>query len=119
MKSYFKIVAWINAGLWAINGIATMASSYLARELVYIDFIVGTTFILIALYNYLKAKNTLLFIEQYKNTCKAENYEEAPGYFNKFILFQNISLIIFTVIAIVVSAAVYSRIFTEGVSVFG
>jgi len=54
MIQYFKMLSYLNAGLWIMLCLMTIGSSYLNPSTFIISCVVGTIFLLVGVYNHYK-----------------------------------------------------------------
>ncbi len=110
----YKIAANFSIVLWFIDGLLTIGSIINGTIGLFINIIMGIIFMLISLYIYLKVKNVIRIINHSEDLTTKNK-----AIYNRFIFIE----ITFTFISITVGSialsGIASRVFGEGLAVFG
>lgn len=113
-KILYKIFSNISVFLWCITGILTIGSLFNSATGIFINITVGMMFILTSYFLYLKSKNFLKLI----NDIDQFNDNSAVKY-QKVLFFELVFSVIVSFIGLISLSAVISRVFAEGLTVFG
>ncbi|MGO4292201.1 hypothetical protein [Chitinophaga sp. RAB17] len=113
MIRIYIIASWLNVLLWSLIGLFTIGSIVLSSNVLVINLIVGTIFLLIAALFFFKA----FFLV--KGVRNGEISSKGGASFSKYLMTDLILTAGIVLFSSIVFSAVLHRIFLEGNPIFG
>ena len=110
----YKLATNFSIILWFLDGLLTIGSIANGTIGLFINMIMGIIFMLIGLYIYLKVKNVIRIID-YSEDLATKN----KTIYNRFIFIEIIFTFISIVVGLIALSGIASRVFGEGLAVFG
>ena len=117
--NFLKILSYAVFSIWVLLGVLTFLSIYYGMTGFVINIVMGCVFILIGLYLFLKAKNILALFYSFNRFTINKNTNIINTQFKKMIFFENIFILLSLLIGLIFLTAIFSRVFSEKLPVFG
>ncbi len=117
--NFLKILSYAVFSIWVLLGGLTFLSIYYGMTGFVINIVMGCVFILIGLYLFLKAKNILALFYSFNRFTINKNTNIINTQFKKMIFFENIFILLSLLIGLIFLTAIFSRVFSEKLPVFG
>ena len=117
--NFLKALSYAVFTVWVLLGVFTFLSIYYGMTGIIINIVMGAVFILIGLYLFLKAKNILALFYSFNRFTINKNTNIINTQFKKMIFFENIFMLLSLVIGLIFLTAIFSRMFSEKLPVFG